>query len=233
MTELHKLRDHPTYRGGIGFYHKNPTSNNSGFFALSGARLNPTRAADPTGQHIRCDSASYGPYGYHTWDEELQVCNCGSSLEPDPSMGHHQIVLSNVEYVSTVVEALPYGYVLYFELWSKEDEEECIRQRHSDCAMTLQEIFRLMLEWDYAYRELDNRESIAVSCHGMVNTLEIPESIISWLWSLPEEKVSKFINNDPLAQEPCQRTLVPDLSVEFDDWVCKKIMNSRPIGSYR
>jgi hypothetical protein len=141
--------------------------------------------------------------------------------------------LSNVEYVSTVVEALPYGYVLYFELWSKEDEEECIRQRHSDCAMTLQEIFRLMLEWDYAYRELDNRESIAVSCHGMVDTLEIPESIISWLWSLPEEKVAKFINNDPLAQEPCQRTLVPDLSVEFDDWVCKKIMNSRPIGSYR
>lgn len=233
MTEPHKLRDHPSYRGGVGYYHKDPTVQNHGFFALSGARLNPSHAVDPTGQHVRCDSASYGPYGYHIWDSELGACNCGSTNEPDPSMGHHQIILSNIEYVSTVVEALPYGYVLYFELWSEEDEAECIRQRHSDCALTLQEIFRLMLEWDYAYTELNNREPIAVSCHGMVGVLEIPSNISEWLWSLPEEKVAKFIRNDPHAQEPCARDSVPDLSDEFNDWVYQKITTSRPIGSYR
>lgn len=228
------LRDHPQHRGGVGFYHKTPEDTDRGFFALSGARLNPSNASDPTGQWVRCDSAHYGPYGYHRWDEELGICNCGRSDTPDPSFGHHEIVLSNVDFVSSVISLLPFGYILYFDLKNEEDEQTCLTQRHSDCAKTLQEVFKLMLEWDFAYTELGNRELVAESCHGMVISLEIPNDIKNWLLSeLPDEKVAKFIKGDPNANEPALRSAVPDLTDEFNTWVCGKILNAKPIGAYK
>lgn len=228
------LRDHPQHRGGVGFYHKTPEDTDRGFFALSGARLNPSNASDPTGQWVRCDSAHYGPYGYHRWDEELGICNCGRSDTPDPSFGHHEIVLSNVDFVSSVISLLPFGYILYFDLKNEEDEQTCLTQRHSDCAKTLQEVFKLMLEWDFAYTELGNRELVAESCHGMVNSLEIPNDIKNWLLSeLPDEKVAKFIKGDPNANDPALRSAVPDLTDEFNTWVCGKILNAKPIGAYK
>jgi len=232
--KVERLRDHPVHRGGVGFYHKDLSTTSTGFFALSGARLNPEVAVDPSGVWVRCDSASYGPYGYHRWDAELEICNCGRTDEPDPSFGHHEIVLANINFVFSVISAVPHGYVLYFELKNEVDEETCIRQRHSDCARSLQEIFRLMLEWDYAYTELNNREEVATSCHGIVGYLDIPEDIKSWLLSaLPDEKVSKFIKGDPNATTPADRTEVPDLASEFNEWVCEKILQSKPIGGYK
>lgn len=232
MTQY--LRDHPQHRGGVGFYHKNSEDTTRGFFALSGARLNPNNASDPTGQWVRCDSAHYGPYGYHRWDEDLNVCNCGRPDAPDPSFGHHEIVLSNIDFVSSVIDVLPFGYILYFDLKNEEDEKACLMQRHSDCAKTIQEIFKLMLEWDFAYTELGNRELVAESCHGMVGSLGIPDAIKNWLLSdLPDEKVAKFIKGDTNANEPAPRSDIPDLSDEFNTWVCEKILNAKPIGAYR
>lgn len=232
--KIQYLRDHPNHRGAVGFYHKDPTNNPKGFFAVSGVRLNPARAVDPTGNWLRCDSASYGPYGYHRWDEDLGICNCGRTDQPDPSFGHHEIVLANIDFVSVVVDALPHGYILYFELKNEDDEDICLRQRHSDCAKTLQEIFKLMLEWDFAYTELGNRELVAESCHGMIEVLDIPLEIKEWLLSdIPDEKVAKFLKGIANANEPCDPSEISDLTSVFNTWLCDKIVSSRPIGSYR
>lgn len=91
-----------------------------------------------------------------------------------------------------------------------------------------------MLEWDFAYTELGNRELVAESCHGMVTSLEIPTTIKNWLLSdLPDEKVARFIKGDTNANEPTPRSAVPDLSDEFNTWVCEKILNAKPIGAYK
>lgn len=236
MTALNAhLRDHPTGLGAVGSYHKTLGSTDSvGFFAVSGARLNPTRATDPTDFWVRCDSNSYGPYGYHRWDAENEICNCGRTDQPDESMGHHELVLANISFVSAVIEALPHGYILYFELHDPALDEICLTERHSDCARTLQELFRLMLEWKFAHEHCGNNELVAISCAGMVDALEIPEDIQDWLIAtVPPEKVGKFIAGDPLAQQRNDIADIPDLSDEFDQWLCAKILATRPIGSYR
>lgn len=235
------LRDHPTYKGGIGWYHK-PVgeTDSSGFFAISGVKEIPRDSRDGTGEMVRCDSAdhgsnvSYGPYGFHRWNASTGLCSCGSAEQPEPQMGHHQITLRNISKVNAVIEALPYGYVLYFELHDEQLEEECIQMSHSDCARTLQELFRLMLEWEYANKELGSSELIAETCSGMLQVLDMPSTIREFLLlDVPDEKVAKFIKGDPAARQRANVNSIPDMSDEFSSWLEEKITSSRPIGGYR
>lgn len=235
------LRDHPTGDGGIGWYHKNVGENDTyGFFAISGVAHVPPNSTDATGEMIRCDSAlpydaiSYGPYGFHRWNGSDAVCSCGRTDPPDPQMGHHQIAVRALSRVNILMEALPYGYVLYFEMHDPALEEECVQMSHSDCARTLQELMRLMVEWDYAYSMLGNRELIAETCHGMLEVLDMPQGVKDFLLSeMPDEKVARFIRGNPDAQQRVDPTEVPDMSNELSDWLEQKILSSRPLGSYR
>ncbi|NBQ89605.1 MAG: tripartite tricarboxylate transporter substrate binding protein, partial [Betaproteobacteria bacterium] len=55
-----------------------------------------------------------------------------------------------------VFEALPYGIILYIELKDPLKEEEAIRLPNH--TRTLQEMLRYIVEWDWAYDVLGNRE---------------------------------------------------------------------------
>lgn len=228
------LRDQPNHLGGVGFFEKLPgITDRNGFFAISGARQNPRNIQQENGLR-RCDSNAYGPYGFHRWSEINQVCSCGSEDMPEPAMGHHLITLENLATVMVVIEAYPYGYVLYFELNNEEDEETCIKMAHSDCARTLQELFRLMVEWEFAHKELGSGELTATTCSGMLEVLQMPQSVRNYLLQqVPNEKVARFLSGNTNAQDRNPVETIPLLSEEFDLWLENKIIHSSPLGTRR
>lgn len=227
------LRDHPQHLGAVGFWAKEVGVNDQrGFFAVSGAVANGQNVQQQKDGLVRCDSEKIGPYGFHRWDAVAGVCSCGSTDQPEPAMGHHIITLDNLATVAVVIEALPHGYILYFELHDIAAEEECVQMPHSDCARTLQELFRLLAEWDFAYTELGSTELIAETCHGILQTLEMPESVRSFLLNdMPDEKVSRFIKGDPDARSRAPLPDIPALPTDFDEWLEQKILHSLPLGA--
>lgn len=228
------LKDQPTHKGGVGFYHKTlGIDDKIGIFNISKMKKIPSNTRDSLGNLMRCDSGRYGPYGFHEWNEENQICSCGSLDKPDLSMGHHLVTLSNLSTVFVVRDIYPYGYIMYFELHNLEDEEECCKIPHSEFARSLQELFRLMVEWDFAYTELGNTESVAETCHNILNELQLSEDHRNWLLNtIPPEKVEKFLRGDINARQRSNIEDISDLEESFSNWLEQVVLNSEPLGAY-
>jgi hypothetical protein len=206
---------------------------NQGFFAFSriaDISVFPQESTTAeTGDVGRCDAANIGPYGFHSWDANAGVCNCGLTTPPDPAMGHHILLISNIMHTHVVLNCAPYGYVLYFECVSQDIEEQCCSLRHSESARTLQELFKLIIEWDEAYVYFDNREPVSIAAHGILQLLNMPSALRSWVeQNVPDQLVEKFLKGDPLAR--ARNSNVPDMTPEFDDWITTKIEESLPLG---
>jgi len=227
-----KLSDCPKEHGRIGFWEKIVgDTDDVGIFGIAQhVTLGGVQVLD--GETIRCDANSRkGPHGFHSWTGSQ--CSCGSTEPPYPLTGHHYAAFGKITAIFPVIEALPYGHIMYFEMVDPEDEVKTIQEQHTDSSRTLQEVFRLLLEWDYAYTELGNRERIAEVSHGMVEVLQIPESIKTWLLTeLPMEKVSRFLSGVENAQERADVSEIPPLSDEFSEWLYDKISTTRSIGEY-
>lgn len=237
MDRHNTMTEHPMHLGAIGsFWRSGGLNDRKGLFALSGVRaINRQSAVELTsdGQELmRCDRDSYGPYGFHSWVEDEERCTCGRTDRPEPVMGHHYFTLANISYVTVVMDVFPAGYILYFECRDEAVEEDAIYGEDSECGRTLQEVFRLMLEWDAAYTIFGNREPIAVTSHEMVSQLSLPDEVSDWLWSgVPAQKVERFLRSDPLARERLSGTPVP--SGDFDNWATTIMMTSMPLGARR
>lgn len=227
-----KLSDCSNEHGRIGFWEKIVGSTDDvGFFGI--AQHVPLQNIQTTlGETSRCDATSRkGPQGFHSWDGER--CSCGRLDEPYPLTGNHYISFGGLAAIFPVIEALPYGHIMYFELYNQPDEVKAIMEPHSDCARTLQEVFRLLLEWDFAYTALGNRERIAEVSHGIVEVLQIPESIVNWIMTqVPGEKISRFLAGEANAQERADIANIPPLTDEFSEWLYDKISSTRSIGEY-
>jgi len=227
-----KLSDCSNEHGRFGFWEKIVgDTDDIGFFgiaqhtAISGIQVSQDDAT-------RCDATSRkGPQGFHTWLGD--VCSCGKTEPPYGPTGNHHIAFGQLAAIFPVIEALPYGHIMYFELLDPAKEVLAITEPHSDCARTLQEVFRLLLEWDYAYTELGNTERIAEVSHGIVQVLNIPESIKTWLLTeVPMEKVGRYLSGMEDAQNRADISAIPPLSDEFSEWLYSKISVTRSIGEY-
>jgi hypothetical protein len=227
-----KLSDESKEPGGIGFWEKiiGATDDIGTFGIAQHLPINTIQSVD--GETIRCDATSRkGPQGFHLWLGD--VCSCGKPEPPYPLTGHHYITFGKITAIFPVIEAVPHGHIMYFEMLDPLDEVRTIQEEHTDSARTLQEVFRLLLEWDFAYTELGNRERIAEVSHGMVQVLDIPETIKEWiLTEIPGEKVSRFLAGVPNAQERTDPSTIPPLTDEFSEWLHTKISQTRAIGGY-
>lgn len=229
-----RLSDEPKEPGCIGFWEKVPGVNDvPGFFAIAQhTEISNIQTGTEDGTYLRCDSNSVkGPQGFHKWLGDS--CTCGSTEQPHGLTGHHHVRFDNMLAIYPVIEAVPYGHIMYFELDNQDDEVATIEGFHTEHARTLQEIFRLLLEWDYAYTNLNNRESVAIVAHGMVNVLNIPESIKEWIiTNVPAEKIGRYLRGDENARVRVDPATIPALSDEFSEWLHSKITQTRPIGGY-
>jgi len=227
-----KLSDCSNEHGRIGFWEKIVgDTDDVGFFGIA-QHIAITNIQVEQDGSIRCDSTSRkGPQGFHQWLGDR--CSCGKLEPPYGPTGNHHIAFGQLAAIFPVIEALPYGHIMYFELQDPANEVKAIEEIHSDCARTLQEVFRLLLEWDFAYTHLGSTERIAEVSHGIVEVLEIPEPIKSWiLTEVPMEKVSRFLAGMSNAQERTEISQIPALSDEFSEWLYGKISTTRSIGEY-
>lgn len=227
---MQTLDDEPSYPGGLGYFAKQiGVNDNKGFFAVAKMISVPLRDL-PEDADNRCDRGSVGPSGFHIWDADKQVCVCGSTDEPDEVTRDHAIRVSDLVTGVPVIEAIPFGFIIYVELKNEELENEAIRWPHH--TRTLQEMFRYIVEWAWAHDELGNREEIAVVCRGIVDVLEMPNNIYEWIVSeIPPEKVGRFLQGHPDARARTTE-VIPNMSDEFSAWLRTLMIECRTFGEY-
>jgi hypothetical protein len=131
-----------------------------------------------------------------------------------------------------VIEAVPYGFLLYLEFRDDETEEETLVAQATTFTRSIQEVFRLLLEWEFAATQLGSTEDIATTAAGMASVLDIPQNLRDWIINqVPPEKVGRYLAGNPNARARTTEP-IPDLSQEFHDWVYNKMKQCRSFGEY-
>lgn len=215
------LGDQPNHRGGVGSYVKSLGNNDAvGVFTVARCTQLPVDYAD------RCDKGKVGPVGWHEWDEEKKICSCGSKEKPDTSLRDHVQSMSKIKWTDIVFDGSPYGYICYFEHHDRA-LDEVVRRDNRTSGKTLQEIFVIMLEWEWAW-ENGSTDPVAECCHGMLSLMEMPDSVREWLIeNVSAQKVKKYLVGNPDANGRGSRS--PWFPPEYDEWVSHLIID-RPRG---
>lgn len=103
----------------------------------------------------------------------------------------------------TVLDLAPHAIITYDEIdknyidqFSKEDSKS-LWAKHPQCiGATLEELFRLIIEWGLAYLEFGNREPIAVISDRVLRAIQMPLDIRNALLEIPAQTVEKYIRSD-------------------------------------
>lgn len=180
----------------------------------------------------RCDKGAIGPYGFHRWNEDTQLCSCGLDTAPNPGTANHDLSLASLSYIDIVYESYPHGYICYYECPTKADEEASLNTTLCP-APTLQELFRLMVEWDIAYTDFGSTEPVAETSHLILEEMELPANLRAWLMSdVKPQRVERFLRGDPHARRRAGG-VVP-MEGEFGRWISGKVLlNERTFGKHR
>jgi len=212
------------------FYRKIGLNDTHGVFSIARMAV-PAQMGRENGMR-RCDGRrKVGPLFHHTYDIENGLCSCGSSEEPSSLTGHHIIRFGNIAALYPVIEVPNYGVILYYELDNASDEDLSVMAHHSESSRTLQELFRLMLEWKSAFVG-GVAESLAETCYNMWNALDVPEQVENWLTNdMPPEKVNRYLEGDPQARIR-NPLLIPDIPDFFSEWLYNQIISCNGIGTY-
>ena len=119
-------------------------------------------------------------------------------LDKNP-LGKFKIVTRH----ETVLDLAPHAFITYDEIdkgyihqFDKEDSKS-LWATHPQCiASTLEELFRLIIEWGLAYLEFGNREPVAVISDRVLRAMQMPLEIRNALLEIPAQTVEKYIKND-------------------------------------
>ena len=92
-------------------------------------------------------------------------------------------------------------------------------------AHTLHELFKILLEWQWAYHELGNREDIAVAANNALLSMGLDvrnadsHSVVKDLLTLPDMHVAQFLMGNTNITMPDTDPIVPN---SFKFWAAKK-----------
>jgi len=120
----------------------------------------------------------------------------------------------------TMLDLCPYAFIIYHESIPEYVEKvgHNTWQKHPHIeARTIHELFRVIIEWDWAYTQLGNREPAAQMCNDIVRILDIPQEVINELMNMQPQAVSKFISNDETALQ--ENSIDPECPIEFKYWI--------------
>jgi hypothetical protein len=231
--------EQPQHPSGVGYLAKKlGVTDQFGFFAFIKAVYNERFYEEEwapdqmNGIRARCDSSAPRsmpmPTDFHVWDYENEVClACGSRNQPYGTTNSHVASLNNSKILRMPVQS-QYGFVTYIEIDDRELEKQAFIDPQN-CARTLQELFRLMLEWQWAYAELGNTEEIAKVANDLINDLNMPDDVREWLWNeVPESRVFRYLKGGTSARERADVDTIPSMSESFEKW-CLRIILARPL----
>jgi hypothetical protein len=216
----------------IGRYRRDPISGEDakGFFAFIKAAydekfyeedvsLAPVRNLQIG---VRCDSDAPKempvPAAIHEKDENTGVCKiCGSDKPIYGTTNSHHASLSNTRMLRIPFHGYK-GFIAYLELHDSEIEETDVYE-NPNVARTLQELFKLMLEWDWVYNNLDSEDICAVLSHNILEELDMPQILKDWIWEkVPDMHVAKFLKGDLDARARPSILKIPAMIPEFEGW---------------
>jgi len=239
--------EQPQHLGGVGYYNKLPArtitedgstwtiDNTKGFFSFTQLipDINEDEELGSDGEmHRRCDSGhnQYGPKGFHVWNTETEECNCGADTAPYPLTGNHDLPFNELDWLSAVFGNPECGgLVVYIESSDAEAEERVVAGRHSISARTIQEILRLMMEWEFAGSDFESTEPMVNVAKNMLTRLEMPNDVRDWIWTnVPPNKVQKYLEGNTDAQVADDP---PDISGTIvEEWLLPLIQKTAIIG---
>jgi hypothetical protein len=231
--------------GGIGYYNKRPGSGTDerGYFAFIRALYNHRfYEEDPNlspeaeiALSTRCDSSAPKsmpvPSALHEEDEDTGLCKmCGSDKPVYGTTNSHHASLTNTKILRMPFHGYK-GFIAYLELHDSEIEETEV-YTNPNVTRTLQELFKLMLEWDWVYENLDKEDICAVLAHNMLEEFELPENIKQWIWDeVPDMHVARFLKGDTDARSRPHVSQIPEMTPEFEGW-CWHQINKPPLWQY-
>lgn len=199
---------------------------NKGLFGF-GKLDNPINFMFDSDSNKPCFDAVLAMRGFHKTING--ICNCTLTDVPNNITGEH-FTLEDLTALFVVVDAAPIGLVYYFEF--SGDEDFYLTQRGNTFTKTLQEQFRLLLEWKYAHEHLSNNEEVAITASQMCDILNIPITIQEWVLSeVPNEKVNRFLEGRTNALQRTEE-LIPDLTEEFTEWLMEKFQIAKTFGEH-
>jgi hypothetical protein len=239
--------EQPQHLGGVGYFNKLPVrtisedgstwtvDNTKGFFAF--VQLIPDideqeELGSDGEMHRRCDSgqSQYGPKAFHLWDEQSQKCNCGADTPPYSLTGNHDLPFNELTYLGTVFGNPECGgMVIYIESSDTEAENRVVAGRHSAGTRTIQELLRLMMEWEVAGSDFGSTEPMVDVCRNMLAGLEMPDDVRDWIWTnVPPNKVQKYLEGKTDAQTA---EAPPDISGTIvEEWLLPLMQKTALIG---
>jgi hypothetical protein len=241
--KYHPFERQPQHPMGVGYLAKHVgQTDNVGFFAFLRA-LYDRRFYEEDWPHgkqngikSRCDGAAPPgmpmPAAWHDWDYKNNKClTCESETAPYGTTDSHMASLNNMKILRMPIQS-QYGFITYIEMEDPEEELEAFRGPQVS-ARTLQEMFRLLIEWEWAYNELNNREEYAIVAKNMIEDLGMSDSIKEWLWNeLPPMRVVKYVSGDTNAWERADSSLIPEMTEEFKEWCLHLILGRAKLWTY-
>ena len=209
-------------------------NDHKGFFSFV-PFAKPTTFLHETDENKRCDyKAPQIARGFHHWNAETNLCSCGLSDEPNRITGGHW-TLEELTALFPVLDACPAGIIVYFEavqLAGTIREQNFIGPA-TNVTRTLQEMFRLLIEWKYAHKYLGNNEEMAVCATEILEVLDLPPSIRQWILdNVPNEKVNRFLEGRTDAQQRADIETIPNLTDEFKEWIVTKFRQTKSFGEH-
>lgn len=226
------LEFHPTHEYGMGYYFREiGLTDTRGFFVFARPVKNYRFESEwnpaTNTAFNRCDNEAPRnavlPAGFHEWDYDTETCSCGSTDKPYGTTNMHDVCLTACKVFRIPVQTTA-GFICYFEY--NDVDREVADIENSDCVgRTFQEIFRCILEWQWVHLNMDNQENIAVTAHEFVQTMNIPDDIVDWLWAdVPDQHVARYLRG---IEHPRQRNSIeqiPDMSQRFNLWLEEHIV---------
>lgn len=229
------LDNHPMHDHGFGYYFREIGLTDSfGLFNFCKAVRNFRFEADidesTNATFNRCDNSAprnfYLPSGFHEWNYDTERCSCGSTEKPYGTTNDHYTCLTHCKVFRVPIQTEK-GFIVYLEYFKPENEEHSMER--SECnARTLQELFRGILEWAWVHENMSNNEELAITASEFINEIQIPESLVDWLWtSVPDQKVARYLRGMTNARMRAPIQDIPDMADEFNAWM-EEIIAHRP-----
>lgn len=120
----------------------------------------------------------------------------GLSLENQAAVNYK--IVKNHNIIIDLSPLVAISYTIMEEEFINRFTLDPLRVMHPQCvAHTIQELFRLIIEWAWCYRNLNAIEPMAVYCDSLLRHLQMPLNVRNDIIStVPDQAVSRYLSGD-------------------------------------
>jgi len=146
-----------------------------------------------------------------------------------------QIIVPAVHSLRKEIDLTPLGIVLKvtWEILNIEVASDALNSHPQTAARTPHELFRLIIEWALAHTEFGNNEPAAVTCHKVLQELQMPSEVRNELLTLVEpQAVERYLRGlDPFRSTSFDVLEDPPMPPLFQSWYYETRLKYRELNT--